>query len=445
MYPRRLLAEDSVAAAHALLGARLVRSDAGGTRAGRIVEVEAYVGTDDLASHARFGPTQRNGVMFGPPGRAYVYLVYGMYHCLNVVTEPAGFPAALLVRSVEPLEGVEFMRRAREEWLVARARRDGPAVERAIRAEAARRRAAALPLERLASGPGLVCVAFSIGRDENGLDLCDPAGSLHLEPARPGDPPLEPAFGPRVGLGETPEPWREQAVAILGRWQRRRVRSAGPPMSATTSESRRTVHSSRAPQTGTAMDRRSMALLEFPLVRARLAAATGFPPGRRLAEALEPSTDAVIVARGLDETTQTRAFVAEHPGAGIGGSKDIGPPLERAARGGRLDPAQFLDIAGDARGGVSARRGAGRRSPAAPARSGPRDPPPAGPAQRARAQLRSDRRAARHGFAAPRRAAPRSSRGLRPAAHSAGSAGPLERPRRARCRSRSSRCAAAAT
>jgi DNA mismatch repair protein MutS2 len=87
-----------------------------------------------------------------------------------------------------------------------------------------------------------------------------------------------------------------------------------------------------------------MALLEFPLVRARLAAATGFPPGRRLAEALEPSTDRVIVARGLDETGQTRAFVAEHPGAGIGGAKDVGPWVERAARGGRLEPAHFLDI-----------------------------------------------------------------------------------------------------
>jgi DNA mismatch repair protein MutS2 len=95
---------------------------------------------------------------------------------------------------------------------------------------------------------------------------------------------------------------------------------------------------------GARMDQRSLALLEFPLVRARLAAATGFPPGRRLAEALEPSTEGVVVARGLEETTQTRAFVAEHPGAGIGGSKDIGPWIERAARGGRLDPVQFLDI-----------------------------------------------------------------------------------------------------
>jgi DNA mismatch repair protein MutS2 len=103
----------------------------------------------------------------------------------------------------------------------------------------------------------------------------------------------------------------------------------------------------RPPSAGSdGIDRRSQALLEFPLVRARLAAATGFPPGRRLAESLEPSTDPVIVAQGLEETSQTRAFVAGHPGAGIGGSKDIEPWIERAARGGRLDPGHFLDIAG---------------------------------------------------------------------------------------------------
>ena len=96
---------------------------------------------------------------------------------------------------------------------------------------------------------------------------------------------------------------------------------------------------------GTGLDRRSMALLEYPLVRARLAAATGFPPGRRIAESLEPSTEPVIVARGLQETSETRAFIAGHAGVGIGGSKDIGPWIERAARGGRLEPAHFLDIA----------------------------------------------------------------------------------------------------
>jgi len=110
------------------------------------------------------------------------------------------------------------------------------------------------------------------------------------------------------------------------------------------------------------LDRRSLALLEYPLVRARLAAATGFPPGRRLAESLNPSAEPVLVARGLAETSQTRSFVAGHPGAGIGGSKDIGPWIDRAARGGRLDPAHFLDIVatleaaarlGDALGGDS--------------------------------------------------------------------------------------------
>jgi DNA mismatch repair protein MutS2 len=96
---------------------------------------------------------------------------------------------------------------------------------------------------------------------------------------------------------------------------------------------------------GRRLDARSLTLLEYPLVKARLAAATGFPPGRRLAELLEPSTDVVVVARGLDETSQTRAIISGNPGVGIGGSKDIGPWIERAARGGRLDPGHFLDIA----------------------------------------------------------------------------------------------------
>ena len=93
------------------------------------------------------------------------------------------------------------------------------------------------------------------------------------------------------------------------------------------------------------MDDRSQALLEFPLIRERLAAATSFPPSRRLAEGLEPSADPVIVARGLDETDQMRALLEERPGVGIGAAHDIGASVERAARGGRLDPAQFLEIA----------------------------------------------------------------------------------------------------
>ena len=93
------------------------------------------------------------------------------------------------------------------------------------------------------------------------------------------------------------------------------------------------------------MDQRTLGLLEFPAIRARLAAATSFPPSRRLAEAIEPSNDPVIVARGLDETDQARALVQDRPGVGIGAAHDIGPAIERAARGGRLEPAQFLEIA----------------------------------------------------------------------------------------------------
>jgi DNA mismatch repair protein MutS2 len=93
------------------------------------------------------------------------------------------------------------------------------------------------------------------------------------------------------------------------------------------------------------MDERSMALLEFPLVRERLASATSFPPSRRAAEALEPASDPVVVARRLDETDQARGQLEERPGVGIGAAHDIGPFVERAARGGRLDPEQFLAIA----------------------------------------------------------------------------------------------------
>ncbi len=93
------------------------------------------------------------------------------------------------------------------------------------------------------------------------------------------------------------------------------------------------------------MDQRTLGLLEFPAIQARLAAATSFPPSRRLAEAIEPSNDPVIVARGLDETDQARALVQDRPGVGIGAAHDIGPAIERAARGGRLEPAQFLEIA----------------------------------------------------------------------------------------------------
>jgi DNA-3-methyladenine glycosylase len=103
--PRAFYARDTRVVARALLGKVLVHVDRGVRRAARIVETEAYHGPRDQASHARFGPTPRAAIMFGPPGVAYVYLIYGTSHCMNVVTGPEGFPSAVLVRAGEPLEG----------------------------------------------------------------------------------------------------------------------------------------------------------------------------------------------------------------------------------------------------------------------------------------------------------------------------------------------------
>ena len=162
-----------------MLGARLVRHDATGRREARIVEVEAYGGPEDLASHARFASTARNRVMAGPPGIAYVYLVYGMYDCLNVVTEPSGRPSAVLIRAVEPLLGVERMRADRLAW--DRRRRAGRTEAGAL---AARRRLDRIADHRLASGPGLVGAAFGIDTAWTGVDLCDP-----FQPTPPGTRP----------------------------------------------------------------------------------------------------------------------------------------------------------------------------------------------------------------------------------------------------------------
>ncbi len=102
---REFYARDTREVARDLLGKVLVHCDGGVRRAARIVETEAYHGPDDLASHARFGPTRRAAVMFGPPGVAYVYLIYGTSHCMNVVTGGEGFPSAVLLRAGEPVEG----------------------------------------------------------------------------------------------------------------------------------------------------------------------------------------------------------------------------------------------------------------------------------------------------------------------------------------------------
>lgn len=169
---------------------------------GRIVELEAYIGEDDKASHARFGRTARNAVMHGPPGIAYVYLVYGMYDCLNIVTESEGRPAALLVRAVEPLEGVEAMRAARLASWRNRRRSTTAAAEQA---EAVR--LAALPVQRLASGPGLVAAAFGIDRSMTGVDLLDPHSPLRLESPPPGEVRPSLATTARLGIDFAGDPW----------------------------------------------------------------------------------------------------------------------------------------------------------------------------------------------------------------------------------------------
>ncbi len=169
------------------------------------MEVEAYIGQDDRASHARFGETGRNRVMFGPPGHAYVYLVYGMYDCLNVVTEPEDAPAALLIRAVEPLEGVELMRQARIGHAQARRRGWG-----ADRQAGETDRLLRQPSHRLASGPGLVGAAFGLDPSWTGLDLCDPASTLRLEAAPGGGAMPAVLATPRIGIGGAGAPWTDR-------------------------------------------------------------------------------------------------------------------------------------------------------------------------------------------------------------------------------------------
>ena len=173
------LAGDPVAAARALLGGVLVRERDRGARVGRLVESEAYA-QDDPACHAFGRETPRNRAMYGPPGRAYVYLIYGMHHCVNVVTEPAGTGSAVLIRALEPLRGAGTMARLRGQ----------PAGSR-----------------QLTNGPGKLCQALAIDRALDGADLTR-EGPLFL--LRPVTPPGEPvAVSPRVGITKAADyPWR---------------------------------------------------------------------------------------------------------------------------------------------------------------------------------------------------------------------------------------------
>ena len=136
--------------------------------------------------------------MYGPPGAAYVYLVYGMYDCLNVVTEPAGQPAAVLIRAAEPVAGIDAMRAARL-------------------AHRGRSAAASLTDARVASGPGALCAAFSIDRRDTGRDLLDPGGPLRIELADSALPEDRIEVTPRVGIDYAPPPWRDRPWRFLDR------------------------------------------------------------------------------------------------------------------------------------------------------------------------------------------------------------------------------------
>ncbi len=178
--PRAFYATGPRSLARALLGRVLVHDEPGsGRMAGRIVETEAYGGTDDPASHAHRGETPRNRVMFGPPGHAYVYFTFGMHHCFNVVCGRAGRPMAVLVRALEPLLGHELM--------AARRGRGDP--------------------RRLARGPGALAQALGLTRAHDGLDLTHgPLWVANLPRARSGGGV---ARGPRVGVSRAVErPWR---------------------------------------------------------------------------------------------------------------------------------------------------------------------------------------------------------------------------------------------
>ena len=173
--PHEFYNHSTLIVARELLGTRLVRILDGVRLTGLITEAEAYIGEEDLGCHAKSGKTKRNAVMYGPPGHAYVYFTYGMHWMLNAVTEQIGFPAAVLIRAIDPVEGADIIF----------ARRQG----------------------RDTLGPAKLTQAFGIDGALNGVDLCNPDSGLWIEAGIPvADEDI--LTGPRVGLFTVPEPWK---------------------------------------------------------------------------------------------------------------------------------------------------------------------------------------------------------------------------------------------
>lgn len=167
---RKFYDRSTLKVAKELLGKYLVVQKNGSFLSGKIVETEAYIGFKDPASHAYRGMTPRNEVMFGDPGHAYVYITYGMHHCLNLVTEKRGYPAAVLIRALEPSDGIDLMKRRRGFY----------------------------KLRDLTNGPAKLCQAFDIDRKLNGMDLC--LDDIYVEDRREVVKRI--GSSPRIGIKE---------------------------------------------------------------------------------------------------------------------------------------------------------------------------------------------------------------------------------------------------
>jgi DNA-3-methyladenine glycosylase len=172
-----------------LLGKMLVRKIGNTYMGGLIKEAEAYMGEGDLGCHAKAGKTPRTGVMYGPPGRAYVYFTYGMHWMLNAVTCPENQPAAVLIRSILPQFGVDHMQKFR------------PFPPGKTNREKA---------SDWTDGPAKLCQALNITREQNAVDLCSPDSGLYIADVGVKIPPIAISQSPRIGLNTVPEPWKSK-------------------------------------------------------------------------------------------------------------------------------------------------------------------------------------------------------------------------------------------